>query len=279
MSLDKLQNSVKLILPESPESDLQTLLDADAGLDTTIAMPPLPESFSIKLEMTPVKDQGSLGSCTSFCVAACLEHIHRRALSEGHMQHTAEKTHGDCIEGLAMVHSFAICQTQGAVDESVWGYDEGEVCLANPPDTTGAAHYRFNDHGVVYQRRRAAITTQYSVFASETNSAGLPLTLAIQRQLFGRRRPVACSVPVYREAWPWSGEIVMPSVGMVDEYLTTYSSNKEAGWHAIPICGWDNSTGRFIFKNSWGTFWGDKGYGSIPYQYIDKYSDLALVAW
>lgn len=42
------------------------------------------------------------------------------------------------------------------------------------------------------------------------------------------------------------------------------------GGHAIVICGYDNLTRLFDFKNSWGERWGDKGYGCISYTDFEK---------
>ena len=36
----------------------------------------------------------------------------------------------------------------------------------------------------------------------------------------------------------------------------------------ILITGYDSRTGEFIFRNSWGPDWGDRGYGRIPERYI-----------
>jgi C1A family cysteine protease len=40
------------------------------------------------------------------------------------------------------------------------------------------------------------------------------------------------------------------------------------GGHAIVICGYNDITQQFIFRNSWGTSWGSVGYGLIPYAYL-----------
>ena len=40
------------------------------------------------------------------------------------------------------------------------------------------------------------------------------------------------------------------------------------GGHAIFLCGYDDSREVFKFKNSWGTNWGDGGYGYLPYAYL-----------
>jgi len=48
------------------------------------------------------------------------------------------------------------------------------------------------------------------------------------------------------------------------------------GGHAICAVGYDDtrviegSTGAFIFANSWGTVWGDAGFGYLPYDYVRK---------
>lgn len=48
------------------------------------------------------------------------------------------------------------------------------------------------------------------------------------------------------------------------------------GGHAICVVGYNDNQGQFIFKNSWGTGWGNKGYGSLPYDYVKAY---CLEAW
>ena len=40
------------------------------------------------------------------------------------------------------------------------------------------------------------------------------------------------------------------------------------GGHAVAIVGYNDATGKFIARNSWGTSWGDHGYFYMPYQVI-----------
>ena len=55
-------------------------------------------------------------------------------------------------------------------------------------------------------------------------------------------------------------------------------TEKMLGGHAIVIVGYDQEKHLFIFRNSWGEDWGDKGYGYLPFEYVcDK--DLASDFW
>jgi C1A family cysteine protease len=76
-----------------------------------------------------------------------------------------------------------------------------------------------------------------------------------------------------------SGKIPFPAQG-----------DRVVGGHAILLVGYDDSMkikntkpratetkGALIFRNSWGTSWGDGGYGYLPYEYILK--GLAVDCW
>jgi GNAT superfamily N-acetyltransferase len=42
------------------------------------------------------------------------------------------------------------------------------------------------------------------------------------------------------------------------------------GSHAVTIVGYDDAKELFTFANSWGTNWGDKGFGYLPYTFFDS---------
>lgn len=67
-------------------------------------------------------------------------------------------------------------------------------------------------------------------------------------------------------------------------------SDDNVGGHAIDAVGYDDSRkiknagpggvatkGAFLIRNSWGTGWGDKGYGWLPYDYV--LNGLAVDWW
>lgn len=45
----------------------------------------------------------------------------------------------------------------------------------------------------------------------------------------------------------------------------------EIAGHSVAMSGWDYSDESILFINSWGTKWGDNGYGAMPPEYFDKY--------
>jgi len=56
------------------------------------------------------------------------------------------------------------------------------------------------------------------------------------------------------------------------------NTERMLGGHAIVLVGYDNEKKLFIFRNSWGEQWGDKGYGYLPFEYVCD-ANLASDFW
>lgn len=54
------------------------------------------------------------------------------------------------------------------------------------------------------------------------------------------------------------------------------NTGEEPQGHVILLVGYDREKREFIFRNSWGSEWGDSGYGTIPEDYILKYYEASL---
>jgi C1A family cysteine protease len=63
-----------------------------------------------------------------------------------------------------------------------------------------------------------------------------------------------------------------------DVPLPDAKSERLLGGHAIGIVGYDLARQVFLFRNSWSTQWGDKGYGTLPMSYLSQRS-LAEDFW
>ena len=141
-----------------------------------------------------------------------------------------------------VVSAMRILRGWGTPDESEWPYD-GDADHWPPNEPDGIDELAKNNRILAYQRVRSVNECKI-ILASET-----PLVLALE----------------ITEQWDTApqGEIVM-------------SAESITGSHAITLFGYDDSRQSFLFANSWGTEWGNEGYGVLPYEYFDAYQ---LEAW
>lgn len=98
-------------------------------------LPPSRERDSLELRMTPVKDQGELGTCASFAASACAEYYTKWKnngvyyyfpLSEAEFTVYAERhtPDGDCRQGLNLGEALIAATQRGLIHEKKWPYEE-----------------------------------------------------------------------------------------------------------------------------------------------------------
>ena len=191
---------------------------------------------------TPIKAQGSCGSCWTFGTVGALECSIR--IQDGVTRNLAEQyllscnTDGWGCNGGWFAHSYHIWKKPpgelyaGAVYENdfpYWGYE----VACNPPHT----HHE-------------KITSWSYVVSTKVR----PAVADIKRAIYDYG-PVAASVCVGWRFNNYSGGV----------FTTNECQDVN---HAVVLVGWDDSQGTngiWYLRNSWGTYWGENGYMRIAY--------------
>ena len=102
-------------------------------------------------------------------------------------------------------------------------------------------------------------------------------------QLPGRDRATLLNniVQTLNNGMPVAIGIAWPVTYVFNGYLNNQTAAPDRG-HAVTLVGYKSATGKiedayFIFKNSWGPKWGQGGYGTVTYAYLQKYLNDAVL--
>jgi C1A family cysteine protease len=201
--------------------------------------------------------QGDLGSCTANAIAGAVEFDQ---MKQGLAEATPSRLfiyYGErVIEGTVAQDSGAMIRDgmkvmvkSGAPPEPLWPYDVARFA-EQPPQ---AAYVEALNHQVLaYARVNQDARSLKAMLAS-----GFPV-------VFGFTVYESMMTPAVQA----SGNVPMP--GWVFDAVL--------GGHAVLLVGYDDSTQLFRFRNSWGTGWGQAGYGTLPYAYVTN-DNLADDFW
>lgn len=93
----------------------------------------------------------------------------------------------------------------------------------------------------------------------------------VKRVLSVERRPIACSICVYASfenaVTTQTGTVCLPA-----------AHERCLGAHAVVLVGYNDDTEEVLFRNCFGTQWGNEGYGTLPYAYLAN-KVLAMDFW
>lgn len=217
----------------------------------------LPKKVDLTPHCPPVYDQGQLGSCTGNGVAGVLQFDALKEsladtstpsrlfiyYNERVLEGTVASDSGAMIrDGIKSVASTGVC------DETTWPYDIARFAETPPAACfTEAALHR----AIQYSRVPQSLNQMKGCLAS-----GYPIVFGFTVYESFESPAVAAT-----------GVVPMPAI-----------AEKVLGGHCVVAVGYNDTTSRFIIRNSWGPGWGKKGYATMPYAYLMS-SSLASDFW
>lgn len=226
----------------------------------------LPKSVDLREWCSPVEDQGMLGSCTAHAGVGIIEYYEKKSFGRHidasrlflyKVTRNLMKMKGDT--GAYLRTTIGAMVLFGVPPEDYWPYaDDGKKFDKEPP----AFCYAFAQN---YQ------TIKYYRHDPPETSAGTILNRV--KTYLASGHPSMSGFTVYNsiEQADKTGRIPFPS-----------TRERIEGGHAVAAVGYDDemkignkysgkeTTGALLIRNSWGTGWGEEGYGWLPYEYVLK---------
>jgi len=223
----------------------------------------IPASVDVREWCSPVEDQLSIGSCTAHAGVAMVEYYERRSYGK-HIdasrlflyKTTRNLLHWNGDTGAFLRNTMGALILFGVPPEEYWPYE-----IKNFDKEPSAFCYAFaqNYQAIKYYRH---------------DPPGTPADALLHRikTYLVAGHPAIFGFAVYStiDQADKTGKIPYPCAG-----------ERLEGGHAVMVAGYDDkikiknkgqccteTKGALLIRNSWGTGWGDAGYGWLPYEYV-----------
>jgi hypothetical protein len=225
-----------------------------------------PDIAALGLTIRPI--QGARGTCSIFAVTFALEYMYAKNygmkspdFSEEYLNYASNLAIGAKDDGGFFDQIDAGYQKYGMVKESLVPYQsvfDSNLSVSQATLNTGAA---------IAPRLKPHFIKIWDVTTGLQPSQLLSILFQLKQG-----RPVAAGL-----RWPKDGKLVFENILGVPIMKTPSSSDVVDG-HSIAFVGFKASKnfpgeGYLIFRNSWGTGFGEDGYGYMSFDYAMKYTN------
>jgi hypothetical protein len=233
----------------------------------------IPSRFDLSSLMPPVGDQGAQGSCVGWAVAYYYKSFQEKK------QHGWEYNQDHLFSPSYIYNQFARSNGSGMsiADGINVVVEEGVAPLALSP-------YDDSDWQTKPTDAAREVAANYKSARARQLSSGRMGLQEIKEHLAREQDPVIASIPLYLigfDALPGEREweVIFPQYipTVIDIPSASDLLPRVTSGHAIVIVGYDDSTQRLKFINSWGTDWGESGFGYLTYTFFIESGSLAFV--
>jgi C1A family cysteine protease len=236
----------------------------------------VPKILDLSENQSAVKSQGQRGACTYFVISSLVESLIKKELnknvdvSEEYIAWAAKVKKGmrSDEEGSSIAVNAATIQEFGFMLEKDLPYEQSWFDVGFPCEGKKSAPninpICYSHSGPDSESSKHIIDGENFVF-EVVGSSSLDLIKALSL----RRNPVTVSILGHPKTWnTQTGELVLTKK-MKEE---CQQKLVKCSGHVALIIGYDLNKKNFLLKNSWGEGWGNKGYGTISFDYIDEMS-------
>lgn len=207
----------------------------------------LPSRVDLREHCSAVKFQRHLQSCTSHAIAAALELLEKRDrvhfddMSRLFIYYNERKRVGTTAidSGARIRDGIKSLAKHGVCPELHWPYVISKF-RQKPPRMC----YR--------EAKKHRITAYYRL-----------KTLTEMRTCLAEGFPILCGISLYER-------FVSKRVARTGIVELPRKDEAVIGGHAVLVVGYEDRRKRFLVRNSWGKNWGQEGYCTMPYEYLEN---------
>lgn len=238
---------------------------AAATATTTATAPALPASVDLRAWCSPIENQFNLGSCTAHAGVGMIEYYERRAFGK----------HIDASRLFLYKATRNLMNATGDTGAFLRTTMEALVLFGIPPEDYWpyvVVNYDIEPTAFLYSFGQNYQALNY--YRLDPSGTAKPALLATIKANLTAGLPSMFGFTVY-------SSYTQASVANKGAIPYPTPKDKIVGGHAIMAVGFNDTlkiknatagsaatTGALLIRNSWGTGWGDGGYGWLPYAYV-----------